>query len=166
MSRDAVHGNLTEITLIACDFDGPDSARILLDYAQERRSIVGFDDPPGLDNAIEYRSPHGRFVLAYTAAGDTVACGGVRTYPHREHVMEIRKMYVRPDYRILGLGRRILAELEQYAVIHGAHEVLLETGSYNHAAIHLYTAAGYRLIPAYVPGRPDFNRAFTKRLAP
>ncbi|WP_329409225.1 GNAT family N-acetyltransferase [Nocardia vinacea] len=156
MSHVAGVRSAVDVTLSARDFDDSESTCLLHAYAQERRGVVGFDDPPGLDKPSQYHSPSGLFVVAYTTAADPFACGGVRTYPDRDHVMEIRKMYVAPGYRKIGLGRRVLAELEQHAAAYGAHEVILETGSYNQAAMHMYTSAGYHLIPAYVPDRPDF----------
>ena len=77
---------------------------------------------------------------------------------------EVRKMYVLPDYRGLGLGRRILAQLEQHAIDQGARRLILETGALNGAAVGLYVAVGYRPIPSYVPGRRSTNRAFAKPL--
>ncbi|RJO77730.1 GNAT family N-acetyltransferase [Nocardia panacis] len=127
--------------------------------------MVGFVDPPGLDNAAQYEPPTGVFLVAYTNTGDAIACGGLRAYLSCDSIAEIRKMYVAPAHRGRGLGHRILAELEQHASAHGVREVRLETGSYNRPALHLYPSAGYRPIPPYVPGRPSFNRAFAKKLS-
>jgi hypothetical protein len=88
-----------DATLTARSFDHPDSAWLLRDYAEERREIVGFDDPPDLDKPVEYQAPWGLFVVAYTQAGDPIGCGGVRAYPDRDRVVEIRKMYVAPQHR-------------------------------------------------------------------
>ncbi|WP_084654695.1 GNAT family N-acetyltransferase [Nocardia altamirensis] len=151
-----------EASLSARDFDHPDSVRLLCDYARERRVLVGFDDPPNLDKPSEYQPPRGLFVIAYTEPEIPIACGGIRTYRDRKGVFEIRKMYVAPQYRRQGVARRILLRLEQHASTQGAHELLLETGSYNQAAIRLYTSSVYRPIPPYVQGRPSFNRAFAK----
>ena len=73
-------------------------------------------------------------------------------------------MFVMPEYRTHGLGRRILNELERHATANGARTILLETGALNYAAIRLYIAAGYEPIPPYVPGRGETNRAFRKTL--
>lgn len=145
-------------------FDHPDSARLLREYAAERRETVGFDDPPGLDTPSQYEPPCGVFLVAYTQTGKPVACGGIRAYSETDRVAEIRKMFVVPEHRKRGLARRVLIGLELFAVAHGTHRVLLETGSYNHAATHLYASVGYEPIAPYVPGRPDFNRAFSKSL--
>ncbi|WP_159850019.1 GNAT family N-acetyltransferase [Nocardia sp. CY41] len=146
-------------------FDHPDSVRLLRAYAEERREMVGFDDPPDLDKPYEYEPPSGLFVVAYSPSGAAIACGGYRTYRAQTNVAEVRKMYVAPGSRRLGLSRRVLQELEHHAAGSGAVRMILETGSYNHAATRLYASAGYESIPPYVAGRPAFNRAYAKQLS-
>lgn len=154
-----------DVSWQARSFDHPDAVQLLRAYAEERRQMVGFDDPPDLDKPSEYEPPAGAFLVGYDHDVNPIACGGVRTYPEGDHAVEIRKMYVAPAWRQLGLARRCLARLEELAVTQDAQVVLLETGSYNMAATRLYKSAGYRPIPPYVPGRPRFNRAFAKQLA-
>ncbi|WP_433194503.1 GNAT family N-acetyltransferase [Nocardia sp. CA-107356] len=166
MSHFARTAGAVDISLTTRNFDHIDSARLLRAYAVERREVVGFDDLPDLDKPFEFAPPCGRFVVVYSAVGEPIACGGFRTYPERDAVVEVRKMYVDPRHRRLGLGSLVLAALEKHAAEQGAHEVILETGSYNRVATRMYESAGYHLIPAYVPGRPDFNRAYSKTLSP
>lgn len=135
----------------------------MTEYAKERRSTVGFDDPPNLDRPAQYEPHRGLFIVAYIA-GEPVACGGLRTSSLVERAAEIRKMFVVPSHRARGLARLVLSGLEQFAFEHGVARIILETGSYNRAAMRLYASAGYTPIPPYVPGRPDFNRAFAKTL--
>ncbi|MET9214691.1 MULTISPECIES: GNAT family N-acetyltransferase [unclassified Nocardia] len=158
------HDRSPDLSLTARALDHPDSAQLLHDYAVERRAMVGFDDPPDLDRKVEYDPPVGLFVVAYTALGEPVACGGIGTYAKADRVAEVRKMFVVPHHRNQGLARRVLAHLESFGAAQGVQRVLLETGSYNRAATHLYPSAGYDPIPPYVPGRPDFNRAYAKTL--
>lgn len=65
----------------------------------ERREIVGFDDPPDPDNPYEFQPPGGLFVVAYSSGGDPIVCGGYRTYLQQTAVVEVRKMYVGPRSR-------------------------------------------------------------------
>jgi len=58
-------------------------------------------------------------------------------------------MYVAPAQRGIGLGRRLLAELDEIAVRHGCRAVRLDTSDYLTEAIALYRSAGYREVPAY-----------------
>jgi len=58
-------------------------------------------------------------------------------------------MWVSPAARGLGLGRRILAELEQQAVAGRARVLRLETNRALTEAIGMYRAAGYREVEAF-----------------
>ncbi|WP_425295868.1 GNAT family N-acetyltransferase [Nocardia abscessus] len=70
--------------------------------------------------------PTGLFVLAYSPSGDPIACGGYRAYREQTGVVEVRKMYVDPGSRRLGLSRRVLEELEDHAAGSGAARMILE----------------------------------------
>ena len=152
------------IRLVARPYDDPDAQRLVRALYAEQRQTYGFADPPSRDPAGDYAQPSGLFLVAYTSTGLPMGCGGCRTYDQGEYVAEVRKMYVDPDQRGHGLGRRILNHLEQDAAGRGARKMLLETGALNVSAIRLYTAAGYLPIPSYVQGRRKANRAFAKTL--
>lgn len=63
--------------------------------------------------------------------------------------MEVKRMYVLPEYRGRGIALRILAELERWAATLGYNTCVLETGKRQPEAIALYEKAGYRRIPNY-----------------
>ena len=58
-------------------------------------------------------------------------------------------MWVSPSARGLGLGRRLLSELERLAADHGVRRLRLETNRNLTEAIALYRSAGYRDVPAF-----------------
>ncbi len=58
-------------------------------------------------------------------------------------------MWVDQSARGLGLGRRLLARLEQHAAEHGSDAVRLETNASLTEAIALYRSAGYREVAAF-----------------
>jgi ribosomal protein S18 acetylase RimI-like enzyme len=70
-----------------------------------------------------------------------MGCGAVKL--HGSEPAEIKRMWVAPSARGLGLGRRILKELERYARAHGASVAHLETNRALDEAIALYRSAGY-----------------------
>ncbi|WP_328989469.1 GNAT family N-acetyltransferase [Kribbella sp. NBC_01245] len=150
--------------LTACRFDDPAAQHLLHDLYAEQLATYGFADHPADDHVDRYLAPEGLFLLASTAQGLAVGCGGYRTYDSCAGVGEVRKMFVSPRWRGLGVGWGILRELELAAVARGLTQMILETGSLNTAAIHLYSLAGYRSIPSYVQGRREINRAFSKHL--
>jgi ribosomal protein S18 acetylase RimI-like enzyme len=64
-------------------------------------------------------------------------------------VAEIKRMYVVPDARGAGHGRRLLAALEAAALDLGYARVRLDTAETMTIALDMYRRAGYRAIPAY-----------------
>jgi len=94
----------------------------------------------------EMTPPAGLFVVA-TLHSQAVGCGALKL--HADRPAEIKRMWVASSMRGLGLGRRLLSELEWHAARAGARTVRLET---NHAlteAISLYRRSGYREVAAF-----------------
>lgn len=106
---------------------------------QEYVARYGGPDQTPLE-AAQFRAPDGTFLLA-RLAGDPVAIGGLRR--RDEHTAEVKRMFVVPHARRLGVARRMLAALEQAAAGLGYTRVVLETGSKQPEAVALYTTAGY-----------------------
>lgn len=80
--------------------------------------------------------------------GVPAGCGGLKLY---EGFGELKRMYVRPRFRGIGLGKRMLDHLEAYALRQGMIVLRLETGIYQPEAIGLYERMGYRPIPPFPP---------------
>ena len=96
--------------------------------------------------------------------GAVVGCGAMRRLETR--LGEVKRMFVRPEFRGRGVGRRILAAIEAAAGAAGMRTLRLETGARQPEAIRLYESAGYRPIPAYgeFVGDP-LSRCFEKNLS-
>jgi GNAT superfamily N-acetyltransferase len=107
----------------------------------------GFD--PGEvteDDLAELRRPCGAFLVALRA-GTPVAGGGVRAYDGQA---EIKRMWVSPTCRGVGLGRRLLQALEDEARVLGHTRVRLDTrGDVLTEAVAMYEKAGYVSIERY-----------------
>ena len=71
------------------------------------------------------------------------------TRRHAAEVVEIKRMYVAPAHRRLGLAQLILAELEASAARSGFRAVVLNSGLAQPEALALYAAAGYRPATPY-----------------
>lgn len=84
--------------------------------------------------------------------GVAAACGALRDAAQygRRHG-ELKRMFVRPEFRGRGLSRRVLAELERLAQEAGMTRLILETGVLQPEANGLYRSAGYELIANYGP---------------
>lgn len=85
-------------------------------------------------------------VVGY-ADDEPVSCGAFKEFD--SGVVEIKRMYTKPEYRGRGLAQRLLTELEAWAAELGYTECVLETGKKQPEAIGLYQKSGYQLIPNY-----------------
>ena len=94
----------------------------------------------------DFAPPHGAFLVAWLD-GQAVACAAVRGLDTDD--AEIKRMWVDPAARRLGIGRSLLAELESTAAELGCRTARLDTAAYLTEALPLYRTAGYSEIPAY-----------------
>lgn len=98
-------------------------------------------------------------VAFFTArCGDRLlGCGALvdQRAPDRARYGEIKRMYVAPNARGMGLGRLLLETLEGHAAGLGLRCVRLETGVKQPEAIGLYRAFGYVEIPPFGDYAPD-----------
>jgi len=92
-----------------------------------------------------------------------IGCGGVKLVG--TEYAEVKRMYVRPQFRGLGLAKLLLDHLTDYAQSHGVEVLRLETGIYQHAAIRLYEQMGFQPIPPFGEYKANsLNRFYEKRL--
>jgi DNA-binding MarR family transcriptional regulator/GNAT superfamily N-acetyltransferase len=139
-----------------------DARRCLEAYFAEldRRSDTGFDPAGSSVEPHELRPPAGVMLVAYLRA-DPVGCGALR---HRRHApTEIKRMWVAESVRGLGVGRRLLDELEARASAHGADKVRLDTNRHLTEAIAMYRSAGYVEVPRF-NDEPFAHHWFEKEL--
>jgi len=73
-----------------------------------------------------------------------VGCGCFRRFDNE--TVEIKRMFVKPDMRSIGIAGKILSELEKWAVENEFSELILETGIKQPEAIRFYTKKGYAVI--------------------
>ncbi|MBF6214751.1 MarR family transcriptional regulator [Nocardia puris] len=143
--------------------DHPDAAHCLRSYYAELHENfdTGFD--PGrslLPDAGELSPPRGLLLVA-RLYGEPVGCAGLKLPVHG--VAEIKRMWVSPDVRGLGLARRLLTELEAHAARHGHDRVRLDTNKTLTAAIALYRAHGFEEIAPF-NDEPYADHWFEKRI--
>jgi GNAT superfamily N-acetyltransferase len=96
--------------------------------------------------ASEMVPPDGAFVMV-REDGRPVAGGGVRRLA--DGVCEIKRMFVLPEARGRGHGRRLLEALERAAADLGYRRARLDTAQSMTTAMAMYRSAGYRAIPDY-----------------
>jgi DNA-binding MarR family transcriptional regulator/GNAT superfamily N-acetyltransferase len=127
----------------------PDAKQCLRSYYAElnRRSDTPFDPTVGSTaEPHEIRPPRGLFLVAYLRDAP-VGCGALKHFPGG--ASDIKRMWVAESARGLGIGRRLLAELEARAADHGSSVVRMETNRALVEAIALYESAGYAEVAAF-----------------
>ncbi|MFG2870767.1 GNAT family N-acetyltransferase [Streptomyces sp. NPDC048338] len=129
-------------------YDHPDAVK-LEDAVQLEYAVRYGDegDATPLDAGM-FVPPLGLYLLVYDAEDRPVATGGWRTQDENDEGYangdaELKRMYVVPEARGLGLARRVLAALEDDARAAGRTRMVLETGTMQPEAIALYTSSGY-----------------------
>ena len=95
-----------------------------------------------------------RVVVAYEG-GISVACGAIK--PFEADSMEIKRMFVLPEYRGQGASQKVIRALEVWAWESGATRCVLETGKRQPEAIAFYRKSGYVQIENYGPYRDIEN---------
>jgi putative acetyltransferase len=78
-----------------------------------------------------------------------VACAGFKFY--ETGVAEVKRVFVREEYRGKGLSKLLMRVLEERALIRGFTTLILETGRPLAAAVGLYKSIGYGIIDNYGP---------------
>ena len=111
-----------------------------LDFQDFERELAGL---PG-----DYDVPRGALVVA-VVGGDPAGCAALR--PLDDETAELKRLYVRPAHRALGLGRRLTEEMIAAARERGYRRVRLDTVPGMDAAQALYRRLGFREIAPYRP---------------
>ncbi|MFD7446535.1 GNAT family N-acetyltransferase [Streptomyces sp. NPDC059909] len=151
------------VALEVVDPDHPDAEHCLRSYFTElqERFETGFDPARSLlPDAGELRPPQGMFLVA-RLHGEPAGCAGLKLLPGA--AAEIKRMWVAPHARRLGLGRRFLAELEALAAGHGCDVLRLDTNKALTAAIGLYHSYGFEEVVAF-NDEPYAHHWFEKRI--
>jgi putative acetyltransferase len=147
-------------------FDSPDVAALCAAQQREMTALYeGEADIGPARDATMFEAPVGIFLVFRDDDGRAVACGGIARFDQSRG--ELKRMYVVPELRGRGLGRRLLVELEQAARRLGYGGVVLETGNLQPEALGLYETSGYERIPCYPPyDSRALSLCFEKRLPP
>ncbi|HEY1338034.1 MAG TPA: helix-turn-helix domain-containing GNAT family N-acetyltransferase [Bryobacteraceae bacterium] len=157
---------LLEASMVSFAIEEPaatDAAWCLSQYFAELNSRFesGFDPALSISaDASELTPPAGILVVA-RLRGRPIGCGAVKF--HGKGPAELKRMWIAPGARGLGVGRRLLAELERHAFKAGARVVRLETNRALKEAVALYTRSGYVEVDAF-SSEPYADHWFEKRV--
>ena len=128
----------------------------------KRRFETGFDPSKSIPaDEDSLRLPKG-LILAATLRGEPIGCGALKF--HKDEPADVKRMWVAPSARGLGIGRRLLTELEKLATKHGVKTLRLETNKTLVEAISLYRSAGFVEVSRF-NDEPYAHHWFEKSLA-
>lgn len=135
------------ITIVAERPDSADAVQLIDEleavmspfYPQESRH--GYNVQKLIEQGVAF------FVVRYN--GEAAGCGGVQLMG--QAYGELKRMYVRPQYRGLGLAKALLNHLAEHTRAHGIKCLRLETGIYQTDAIGLYEQWGFQRIGPFGP---------------
>jgi len=102
-----------------------------------------------------------KHVIVFYENDIAVGCGAFRK--KKEDTVEIKRMFVHPDYRKKGIASSVLAALEIWAKEVGYKNTILETGKNQPEAINLYQKLNYTIIPNYPPYEKIDNSVCMKK---
>ncbi|MGY1602993.1 GNAT family N-acetyltransferase [Geodermatophilus sp. SYSU D00815] len=152
-SDEAVLRDGRPVRLRAVPYDDPVARELVARVQREYTVRYGGPDEAVVDPA-EFLAPAGVFLVA-EVDGVPAGCGAWRV--HADGVVEVKRMYVEPGFRRLGLARVLLTALERSAARAGHRAVVLNSGERQPEALALYAGAGYGPVPGYgvYAGAPD-----------
>ena len=146
-----------------CDPRHRDARFCLQTYFDElaARFQGGYDPAVSPVDDAEMSPPAGLLLVAWLH-GEPVGCGALIFHP--DAVGMVKRMWVAPRIRGLGLGRRLLSELEVRARTQGLRLMRLETRDELSQAIRMYTTSGYREVDPF-NDEPYAHHWFEKSLS-
>jgi len=129
-----------QITLLPERPDTPDAIQLI----DELESVLSPLYPSASRHgySVEKLIQQGVAFFVTRCDGVPAGCGGVQLF--EEGYGEVKRMYVQPPYRGLGLAKRMLDCLADYSRQHGVTVLRLETGIHQHEAIGLYESCGFQ----------------------
>ena len=102
-----------------------------------------------------------KHVIVFYENDVAIGCGAFRE--KESDTVEIKRMFVNPDYRKRGIAAAVLKELENWAAELNYTYTILETGKKQPEAISLYQKSGYTIIPNYPPYEEMDNSVCMKK---
>ena len=139
-------------------------------HADGFRSLVadtlrefGFEPDPELDNDLD--DPASTYIAVWVALSGGEVIGSVALLEDGDDTVVLKRMYLRPDQRGQGLGKRLLAIALDWARANNVQVVRLDTSERMVAAQRLYEAHGFERVPGDAPRQGQCRLLYELRLS-
>ncbi len=154
----------SQVTIAVEDPRSDDAQSCLGRYVAElaERFEGGFDPTRSISAGVEEMTPPRGLLVVARLHEEPVGCGALKHRPGGAPT-EVKRMWVDASVRGLGVGRRLLCELERHARSAGVTRLRLETNGSLSEAIGLYRSSGYAEVPAF-NDEPYAHHWFEKHL--
>ena len=132
--------------------DHPDAVLLVTELQTHLESFYLPENRHGF--SIERLVAEGVAFFVLRVDGQPAGCGGIKLFGSEFDELEfgeLKRMYVRPQFRGREFGKLILDRLADYARQQGVTLLRLETGIHQQAAIRLYGKNGFHRIPPFGP---------------
>lgn len=140
--------------------DTPDATALITELEDTLAALYPQESRHGL--SVEQLITEGVPFFVLRSGGEAAACGGVKLFG--TEYGEIKRMYMRPQFRGQGLAKMMLNHLCDHAQAQGVLLLRLETGIHQHEAIGLYEKAGFQRRPPFADYQDDPNSVFYEKL--
>ena len=125
-----------------------DAIDLFMEYANSLNISLAFQN---FDEELKiiktmYGSPTGCLLLVYENELP-IACAAYRKI--EEGICELKRMYIKPEFRRMQIGQTLLEKLSNKATMNGYQRMRLDTLDAMLPALHLYRKNGFYEIPAY-----------------
>lgn len=102
-----------------------------------------------MDLPGEYVPPKGQLLLALD---EDYPIGCIALKKHSDEVCEMKRLYVRDDFKGKGIGKTLIVRLIEEARVLGYKKIMLDTLPFMQQAIHLYYAFGFKKVENHIIG--------------
>lgn len=133
---------------LACNQDQEAAKQIVFSVLLEHGLVSSaLTDADLEDIEAHYFNNGGFFALVKDASERVIGTFGL--YLISPSRAEIRKMYLYPDHRGLGLGKMMMNYIFQFAQLNGIKRLELETNAVLNKAVHLYKKIGFKPVKSH-----------------
>jgi putative acetyltransferase len=129
---------------------------LFIEYANSKKFNLEYQnfDKELIEIHNQYGYPFGGLCLIKNNNDNYVGCGGIRKF--KEGIAELKRMYIKEEFRGKGLGKKLLDRLIKLAIDLNYNNIWLDTLETLQAATHLYKIRGFKEIEPYrFNPRPD-----------